>query len=75
VLRGKALRDKYAEPRPGAFVVSYSQWDDKESYDAFRVLPQSEYSPERLRTQLMIDPLIMGVEWNTYRVMHTRSAS
>jgi heme-degrading monooxygenase HmoA len=75
VLQGKALRDRYAVPREGAFVVSYAQWDSKEAYDAYRTRPQSEWPADRLGTQLTVDRVVTGVEWNTYRVHHTRSAA
>lgn len=74
VLKGKGLRGKLAQPLEGAFVVTYSQWDGKGAYDAFRTLPETEQSPERRKTQSVVDSLVTAVEWNTYRVAHTRSA-
>ena len=47
VLRGKALRGKRGAPLEGSFVVSYAQWDSKESYDAFHTLPEAEQTAER----------------------------
>lgn len=74
VLRGKALRGKFAQPMEGAFVVCYSQWDGKQSYDAYRTLPEAEQSEQRRGNQARIDALSTNVEWNTYRVAHSRSA-
>lgn len=74
VLRGKALRGKFAQPMEGAFVVCYSQWDDKQAFDAYRTLPEAEQSEQRRAGQARIDELSTNVEWNTYHVAHTRSA-
>jgi len=74
VLKGKALRGKLAEPMDGGFAVSYSQWDSKEAFDAFRTLPERLQPVDRRRTQSVLDSLVTEVEWNTYRVHHTRSA-
>lgn len=74
VLKGRALRGKLAEPVDGGFAVAYSQWDGKEAYDAFRTLPEKHQPVERRKTQDVLDSLVTDVEWNTYRVHHTRSA-
>jgi heme-degrading monooxygenase HmoA len=74
VLKGKGLRGKLAQPLQGAFAVVYSQWDSKETYDAFRTQPASKQSAERRKVQAVLDSLVTEVDWNTYRVMHTRSA-
>ena len=74
VLRGKAIRGKFAQPVLGLFAVRYSQWDDKESYDAFRLLPEAEQTAERRSSQARVDSLTTWLEWNTYRVFHSRSA-
>jgi heme-degrading monooxygenase HmoA len=68
------LRGLRARGLEGSFVVNYSQWDDKKSYDAFRALPEAEQSAERQKTQARLDSLVTANEWNTYRVVHTRSA-
>jgi heme-degrading monooxygenase HmoA len=57
-----------------SFVVVYSQWDGKESYDAFRRIPQDEQPAARRKNLAERDALIVNREWNTYRVVHTRSA-
>ncbi|MGX6602128.1 antibiotic biosynthesis monooxygenase [Micromonosporaceae bacterium Da 78-11] len=59
----------------GSFVVSYSQWDDKESYDAFRNAPQAEHSPAREKADARVGSLATSHDWNTYRVVHTRAVS
>ncbi|GAA0341160.1 hypothetical protein NE235_00195 [Actinoallomurus spadix] len=56
------------------FVVVYSQWDGKSSYDAFRALAEDEQPAARRRTQDRRNALITAADWNTYRVVHTRSA-
>jgi heme-degrading monooxygenase HmoA len=56
------------------FVVVYSQWDHKESYDAFRGLPEQQQDAARRQTQEKRNSLTTASDWNTYRVVHTRSA-
>lgn len=75
VLRGKALRGKFAQPMEGAFVVTYAQWQDKASYDAFRTVPEAAQPAERRGTQSVLDTLVTGVQSNTYQVVHSRSAA
>ena len=57
-----------------SFVVVYSQWDGKEHYDAYRRLPEDEQPAARRKIQEKRDSLLVAQEWNTYRVVHTRSA-
>jgi hypothetical protein len=57
------------------FVVVYSQWDGQPSYDAFRALASDERSAARRKTEDKRNSLVTAVEWNTYRVAHTRSAA
>jgi heme-degrading monooxygenase HmoA len=59
----------------GPFAVCYSQWDDKESYDSFRSVPEAEQRGARQKTQAQLDSLAINSEWNSYRVVHTRSAA
>ncbi len=63
------------------FVVVYSQWDGQESYDAFRVLAEDQRpgsrrktAVARRRTQERRNSLTTAADWNSYRVVHTRSA-
>ena len=69
VLRGVGARNL-----EGAFVVSYSQWDDKASYDTYRALPEAEQPVEMQKARSRVDALATSTFWNTYRVVHTRSA-
>ncbi len=57
-----------------SFVVVYSQWDSKNSYDAFRTLPADEQPAARRKTEAKRNALTVTSDWNTYRVVHTRSA-
>jgi heme-degrading monooxygenase HmoA len=63
-----------AGPADDGFVVTYSQWADQESYDAFRALPAGEYPPARQQQQGRLDTLLTSNASNTYRVVHSRSA-
>jgi heme-degrading monooxygenase HmoA len=74
VLRGKALRGKRAQPLQGSFAVCYSQWDGRQSYDAFRTSPADQQPADRRVTQERLDALVTSVDSNSYRVVHTRSA-
>lgn len=56
------------------FVLVYSQWAGKESYDAFRELAQDEQSPARRKDHDKRNSLTTDLYWNSYRVAHTRSA-
>ena len=56
------------------FVLVYSQWDGKQSYDAFRRLAYGEQPAARRKTQDKRNSLTTAVDWNTYRPVHTRSA-
>jgi hypothetical protein len=57
-----------------SFVVVYSQWDSKECYDAFRLLPEEARPAVRRTAEARLDSVTVAREWNTYRVVHTRSA-
>ncbi|MCT2588464.1 antibiotic biosynthesis monooxygenase [Streptomyces sp. N2-109] len=69
VLRGLAARGL-----EGAFAVSYSQWDGKEAYDAFRGVPQSQQSAARRESQARVEALVTSSDWNSYLPVHSRSA-
>ena len=56
------------------FVLVYSQWDGKQSYDAFRGMAYGEQPAARRKTQDKRNSLTTAVDWNTYRPVHTRSA-
>jgi heme-degrading monooxygenase HmoA len=69
VFRGVGAR--YYE---GSFVVVYAQWDGKEAYDRYRNQPEAEQPDPRKKTQARLAELVTLHEWNTYRVVHSRSA-
>ncbi|RSM81654.1 antibiotic biosynthesis monooxygenase [Kibdelosporangium aridum] len=56
------------------FVVVYSQWDSKESYDTFRSLAEDKQTAARRKNEDKRKSLITVSDWNTYRVVHARSA-
>ncbi|MFD9466453.1 antibiotic biosynthesis monooxygenase [Streptomyces sp. NPDC060027] len=56
------------------FVVVYSQWDGKDSYDAFRTQTDAQWSAARRGFQDRRNSLITSADWNSYRAVHTRSA-
>lgn len=57
-----------------SFVVVYSQWADKESYDTFCALPEAEQPDGWQKTQARLGAVSATRDGNTYRVVHTRSA-
>ena len=66
--------DLTAIGRDNDFVVVYSQWDSKQSFDAFRALAEDEQPAARRKTQDKLNSLTTDADWNSYRVVHTRSA-
>lgn len=68
------LRGLDAKGVIGTFVVAYSQWDGKEEYDAFRNLPDAQRSADRRSSEARVTSLATTSDWNSYRVVHTRSA-
>jgi heme-degrading monooxygenase HmoA len=81
VLRGVRARgpegtkgDLKALGADNSFAVVYSQWDSKESYDAFRRLPEDKQPAARRRTETKRNSLTISRDWNTYHVDYTRSA-
>ncbi|MFF7610218.1 antibiotic biosynthesis monooxygenase [Streptomyces parvulus] len=67
----KGLRAMFVE---GAFAVVYSQWDSKDSYDAYQQAPAAARSAARRAGEERIARLRTGCDANTYRVVHTRAA-
>ncbi|MFD5300275.1 antibiotic biosynthesis monooxygenase family protein [Streptomyces mutabilis] len=67
----KGLRAMFVE---GAFAVVYSQWDSKESYEAFRDLSHERKPAPRRANDERIAELQIECDANTYRVVHTRAA-
>lgn len=81
VLRGVVARgpkgpgELQAMGAENSFVVVYSQWDSKKAYDAFRATPEDEKPPARLATEVKRNALTISSDWNTYQVVHARSAA
>jgi heme-degrading monooxygenase HmoA len=61
-------------PPEGGFVVVYSQWDDRQSYDEYRTMPEEKQPESRQKAQARLNALITCNDRNTYRAVHTRSA-
>jgi heme-degrading monooxygenase HmoA len=59
----------------GTTVVNYAQWDSKELYDAFHLLPEDERPADVQRQRATARGLARSRQANTYRVVYTRSAS
>jgi len=59
----------------GLFVVVYSQWDSKAAFDAYRSTPQDAQSADRVKSEARVMSLSTASDWNSYRVIHTRSAA
>jgi heme-degrading monooxygenase HmoA len=68
------LRGLGARGYDGAFAVMYSQWDGKSAYDTFRGQPADQQPARRQQTEARLDSLVTSRDWNSYRVVHTRSA-
>jgi heme-degrading monooxygenase HmoA len=68
------MRGLGARGHEGAFAVMYSQWDSKEAYDTFRSLPETAQPAARRAAKARLDSLVTSSDWNSYRVVHTRSA-
>lgn len=68
------LRGLRARGVDGLFVVVYSQWESKASHDAFLTTPAAEQPAERVVNRARIDALATWNEWNSYDVVHSRSA-
>ncbi len=59
----------------GTFVVNVAQWASKERYDAFHLLPEQERPADVSAMRARARALLTARDANTYRVVHTRSAS
>jgi heme-degrading monooxygenase HmoA len=58
-----------------SFIVVYSQWDSKQSFDAFRLTPEDKRPSARRKMEDMRYALTISSDWNSYRVAHSRSAT
>ncbi|MFJ9250110.1 antibiotic biosynthesis monooxygenase family protein [Streptomyces sp. NPDC101776] len=68
------LRGLRARGLQGPFVVSYSQWDSKQAYDAHRDLPQEQWPQGRHKAHARIRAAATATDSNTYQVVLTRAA-
>jgi len=57
------------------YIIVYRQWDSRGAFDAFRAAPASQQSAARQATQAALDAMTTSHKWNTYRIVHTRSAT
>ncbi|GAA0593904.1 antibiotic biosynthesis monooxygenase family protein [Streptomyces crystallinus] len=69
VLKGIAARGF-----EGSFVISYSQWENKEAWDAYQAVPQDARPAARLDAERRTGSLLTSVDSNAYQVVHTRAA-
>ncbi|OAR24057.1 Anthrone monooxygenase [Streptomyces sp. ERV7] len=69
ILKGIAARGL-----EGSFVVSYSQWESKEAFDAYQATAQDAKPAARQEAERRTGSLLTSVDSNTYRVVHTRAA-
>jgi hypothetical protein len=58
----------------GHAVVSYSQWDGRESYNRFHTMPECDLPVDIQKSRIRARSLITSRTSNTYRVWHSRSA-
>lgn len=58
----------------GTTVVNYAQWDSKERYDAFHLLPEDERPADVRRLREVARSLVTARQANTYRVVHATAA-
>ena len=68
------LKGLKARGLEGSFVVSYSQWDSKEAYDAHRDQAEDTWPIGRQKAAARIKAVVTSEDSNTYQVVHTRSA-
>lgn len=59
----------------GTHVAMYAQWADKDAYDAFHLLPESERPKEVRERRAIGQTLVNSHEPHTYTVVHSRSAA
>jgi heme-degrading monooxygenase HmoA len=59
----------------GTFIVNFAQWESKERYDAFHLLPEEERPADVRKMRARARTLLTARDANTYRVVYTRSAA
>jgi heme-degrading monooxygenase HmoA len=59
----------------GARIVNYAQWDSRAAYDVFHHLPEEQRPAGVRQARLRARTLVTARSANTYRVVHTRSAT
>ncbi|MFF5604006.1 antibiotic biosynthesis monooxygenase family protein [Streptomyces noursei] len=68
------LKGLRARGLDGLFVVSYSQWESKEAFEAYRDQPAEQWPEGRAKAVGRVRGVATSADVNTYRVAHTRSA-
>ena len=68
------LKGLRARGLDGLFVVSYSQWESNEAFEAYRDQPAEQWPEGRAKAVGRVRGVATSADVNTYRVAHTRSA-
>lgn len=68
------LKGLRARGLDGSFVVSYSQWDSKEAFDAHQDQPEEQWPIGRQKAQARVRAVVTSQDSNTYQAVLTRSA-
>ncbi|WP_206307786.1 hypothetical protein [Streptomyces sp. A0958] len=69
------LKGLRARGLDGTFVVSYSQWDSKEAFEAYRHQAPEKQPEARKAAMGRVRAVAVGAPYvNTYQVVHTRAA-
>ncbi|MDW8809005.1 antibiotic biosynthesis monooxygenase [Streptomyces scabiei] len=58
----------------GTFVINYAQWESEEAYWAFHGVPEHEWPPHVRESRDRARRLTRSWEYNTFRVVHSRTA-
>lgn len=67
------LKGLRARGLDGLFVVSYSQWESKEAFEAYRDQPAEQWPAGRAKAVGRVRGVATSADVNTYQVVHTRS--
>lgn len=68
------LKGLRARGLDGLFVVSYSQWESKEAFEAYRDQAAEQWPEDRAKAVGRVRAVATSADVNTYQVVHTRSA-